>query len=401
VDAQTKSSSVSTGLLIDEKPNRRVPASRTKRWLDGKESSIATVLVCGASLLWSYIYISYFNGDFYTVRLLPWVPEYPYSYMLAKAIIVTIGLSIPFFATCVFDEELTLSIPKIAFLSGAHVGYLAAIASGYWCIVVGGAMLLYLAYRLLLPVLGRWVNKDFCGFQCSAYFWVAFLLIALALIPPTSTSWKWDVPAGTSEHQYYTTPVTYVDEAQFLADLSVIETEWGRLDSVGRIEKLALVAQYECTNVLGCPTPQIAVADLGDGTLGVFRSGNYTISVDEEFLISSSFDTVLGTVLHESRHAYQHQCSLMVAEIAETHPEHLNLTVLRSTADLAEAELNFDGGYYENAIAAYYNNPYEKDAFTYEYLRLHDYYLEKLGLFPDGYNYGFYESLVTDSDDAQ
>jgi len=96
---------------------------------------------------------------------------------------------------------------------------------------------------------------------------------------------------------------------------------WSASDDQQKLDILQTICDYECLNVLGIDPPRVYAGDTGSESIfGSFSPDPYKITISARILETELAETVLITLLHEVRHAYQHA----VAEVFDTIEDRLN-----------------------------------------------------------------------------
>ena len=125
------------------------------------------------------------------------------------------------------------------------------------------------------------------------------------------------------------------EETQVLASYETAascldEQVWQTLLLTERLNVLQRICDYECQLVLGCPTVQVRAADCEKNVQGSYNALTNTATIDLEHLMNDEVGEVVDTILHESRHAWQHAMVRMYEEVREElGEEHLKLSVFR------------------------------------------------------------------------
>lgn len=168
--------------------------------------------------------------------------------------------------------------------------------------------------------------------------------------------------------------VTYGDECSFSENADVIanfqKEKWIKLDKNERREAAQCVAYCEA-RYWGIWTPlTVKVEDLeSEDTRGCYNDQNYTIYIDEEYLMNGEAEEVLETICHEAYHAYS--CR-MIDLYKQASGEMKNLYVFQDTEQyMGEFEHYIDGAV--NPIG-YYFQECEKDAREYAKIAVEEYY---------------------------
>lgn len=177
-------------------------------------------------------------------------------------------------------------------------------------------------------------------------------------------------------------------------------SNWGRLQDNEKIAVLQAIENEVATREYRNPCQIVSeyIPSDEDGiTLGYYNRGNRLITINAEQFdpqqkYGDDYRTMVETVLHEGRHAYQHQAVL--GEIEHSNPD-----------ELAAWSENMQPGHYitfERNPRGYYNQPIEKDArnFASEYLNLLENEKEEL-IMADQESYSYGRRLVRDEQELR
>jgi hypothetical protein len=145
------------------------------------------------------------------------------------------------------------------------------------------------------------------------------------------------------------------------------EAAWQAYSNSEKMEILQQVTAHEAQE-LGCPVPTLQETDLEDRVLANYDRTNNVINIDRSHLENDLFTENLNSVLHETRHAYQHELRDMLDLILETAPAYAELALLRKVKQLKENQEAYQSGLldFEN----YKSQPIEVDARFYASNRL-------------------------------
>lgn len=153
------------------------------------------------------------------------------------------------------------------------------------------------------------------------------------------------------------------DQNQVLANFRTVqllrEDQWQRLDAQGKIDVLQVIADIE-TNHMQISPVEVVNCHLEDRTFGEYDQAKRQARIDLEKHEGYDAFEYLNTILHECRHAYQHDCvesldwndpevltGIYYAQARQWRYEHANYVSAAEDRD----------GYYQQAI--------EKDARSY------------------------------------
>lgn len=149
--------------------------------------------------------------------------------------------------------------------------------------------------------------------------------------------------------------------------LQVREFVWDKLSVDRRLELLQTIANVE-THELGVNKTLKLVPDhLEQNTLGCYSDYDHIIKIDIEHLANSRSHDVLKTILHECRHAYQHE---IVNLLDKTKSEYQNLYLFRDAQQFKKGFKCYD----DDTVQEYWYNPVEIDARSYAEIRIKTYY---------------------------
>ena len=100
---------------------------------------------------------------------------------------------------------------------------------------------------------------------------------------------------------------TQVAESFDAFSRDIDDAAWKNYSDDKKLEILNMIGEYECIYTLGCSMPKIVVADLSDiMASGLYKRSTDVITIDREHFDNGAMKSVVGTLLHELRHAYQH-----------------------------------------------------------------------------------------------
>lgn len=157
--------------------------------------------------------------------------------------------------------------------------------------------------------------------------------------------------------------------------------KWGTLSEQERINVLQWISDYECVFILGCNT---AIVQSGypksDCILGEYNHVQGTLTISKEYLMNSGTEEVLDTILHETRHIWQHTVSEMYNEIeGKLSNEYKRLAFFRTAESLRDNCDFYSSG--TDDYNEYYYQALEEDSrgwASYEIKRYEDYIYPKL-----------------------
>lgn len=115
---------------------------------------------------------------------------------------------------------------------------------------------------------------------------------------------------------------------------------WPGLTPEEKEATLQIICDHECEEVLGCKTAEVRSCRLSGTTLGTYEHVLNRIFINEKFIREGSAYEVLHTLLHETRHAYQHAVVRMFNKVeGDLDEEMLKLPVFDYAAAMRN---NFD-----------------------------------------------------------
>lgn len=95
-------------------------------------------------------------------------------------------------------------------------------------------------------------------------------------------------------------------EAFYNAQDGLESKKWKTYSNQEKLDTLQIICNYECKNILGCSSPKVVAAhQQDDATYGSYNPLTNTITISIKLLANGSARSVLETLLHETRHAYQ------------------------------------------------------------------------------------------------
>jgi len=143
------------------------------------------------------------------------------------------------------------------------------------------------------------------------------------------------------------------------------------LSTQAKLDLLQQFCNYECLVTFGCEPPQVNTLDIEDeGTLGYYTYPDQTITIDINHLNDGDTYDVIKTLLHETRHHWQHKVvNIYIAVEPHLTAEQLNMSPFREAREYLDnygdyQESNSDG------FDAYYAQPVEEDARTWATKRM-------------------------------
>lgn len=160
---------------------------------------------------------------------------------------------------------------------------------------------------------------------------------------------------GVSEEELY---------EQFMDACWKIEGEgFQDLNTQAKLDLLQQFCNYECLVTFGCEPPQVKTLDIEDEqTLGYYTYPDQTITIDINHLNEGATYDVIKTLLHETRHHWQHKVvNIYISVEPHLTVEQLNMSPFREAREYLE---NY-GDYQESksdGFDAYYGQPVEEDA---------------------------------------
>ena len=158
-------------------------------------------------------------------------------------------------------------------------------------------------------------------------------------------------------------PCAEVTDESFLeAKQSLRSGVWDGYDGQQKIDKLQIICNYECKNVLGCEPPAVtAEKTVRDTLYGAYESETGTIIINKELLENGTSAEVLNTLLHETRHAYQHAVKNAYEAIEESLGDDVKELLCFKLAGIYRDEFeNYIGA--DKDFNAYYEQTVERDS---------------------------------------
>lgn len=147
------------------------------------------------------------------------------------------------------------------------------------------------------------------------------------------------------------------------------EKVWNKLTIQEKLDALQTVANIEA-RYLGLPNElNVGTANLGEYTNACYNDRAHTISIDLDHLENDSVHDVLGSLLHESYHSYQHR---LVDAYRTADNDFKDLQIYKSAAQYEQEFNNYVNGNYDFGL--YYYQKCEMDARDYAENAINDYY---------------------------
>lgn len=150
------------------------------------------------------------------------------------------------------------------------------------------------------------------------------------------------------------------------------KTPWEAMSPESKLNLLQSVVNIE-SSLRQTMSVQVTTLQLPSGTRGLYSPESQSIQIDHDYLLQANWESILGTVLHEFKHSYDHY----VAELAPVDPANLQRTRYRMA-------LKFDMDHYIpgtiDTYQDYYHQQVEKDARQYAQNRL-EWYASQLKSF--------------------
>ena len=146
------------------------------------------------------------------------------------------------------------------------------------------------------------------------------------------------------------------------------ENTWYNLSTQEKLDILGCVKNIEM-EFLGVNDPVFLVADiLDENILGSFNCADRTITIDVKHLENDTPEEILLSLLHECRHAYDYETTLLYQEIPE---EYKDLLMFYNVQRFTEEFKNYSSS--EENLFEYYSQATEKSARNYSELAIQDY----------------------------
>lgn len=158
------------------------------------------------------------------------------------------------------------------------------------------------------------------------------------------------------------------------------DERWAAMTVEERAALLQQVCTWETTAVLGCSACTIQVGDLEPGTLGYYDKKNEAIAVSHDALEKGDWQTMLGVVIHECRHAWQRDMIELLYALEEENPDIIYTHPFDTYADFRETWLGYTSGLTD--FETYYDQIIERDSRDWTEERLQTWYLPNLSAVP-------------------
>lgn len=209
--------------------------------------------------------------------------------------------------------------------------------------------------------------------------WPYVLAAALCLLLAVGLTWLWQ-GVGPVESQtdagFEARLAALPDETEYLTGLLDVlnEERWARLSETEKQGVLQQVCDWETTAVLGCSACTVQVDDLESGTLGHYNKADEAIAVSRTALAQYDWQTMVGVICHETRHAWQRDMIALLEQMEKNGESPLlYLNIFTQARDFREAWLNYTSGLYD--YETYYNQIIESDSRQWSEQRMSEYYL--------------------------
>ena len=160
--------------------------------------------------------------------------------------------------------------------------------------------------------------------------------------------------------------------------LNLKEATWEKLTDQEKLDTLQIICDYECKNTLGCPkTTVYAGHPHHDDIWGEYDHENNRIIISVDCLREEEVSDVLGTLLHETRHAYQYALIEMLNHIeSKLTKEELELEDIKKALSFRSNCDNYADG--SKDFLAYYHQPIEEDSRRWAVERLKSTYYDMI-----------------------
>ena len=156
---------------------------------------------------------------------------------------------------------------------------------------------------------------------------------------------------------------------------------WDKCSVQEKLDILQTICNYECERDLGCRTPVIVAGYMErDEVKGDYNDLTNTICLPVEDIENDPASFVLSTVLHETRHAYQHAVVKAFNAIEDRlSEEDLDLSCFRFMLSYRDSMDNYSDG--RDDFYTYYGQYIESDSREWAAWKiLHEY---DIFLYPD------------------
>lgn len=252
-------------------------------------------------------------------------------------------------------------------------------------VVVVMATLLALAYFVI--TIGMYIRaktKKACRTSVSKAVWTSFLnartvaILCLGIVFTTGIPALFGLPLLQGSTKA-TPGNTSVEEFSIDSEIETLlvfgDGTWERLTNTEKIDILQSVTNIE-SSFLGIPFElNVGAAALKDNVVGGYNDSTHSVLIDFDSLENDSAYDLLDTILHETRHAYQHSL-ISLYQIAA--PEYKQLLVFKEVQQYDAEFSNYTHGSSDETFDDYYYQACEEDARSYADERswLYWYYIE-------------------------
>ena len=140
------------------------------------------------------------------------------------------------------------------------------------------------------------------------------------------------------------------------------KTRWKELDTQEKLNVLQAISDFECKYTLGCPPPSVVAGYTdNESIVGDYIEKNNQITISVEHLKNGSVENVLDTLLHETRHAYQHAVVSMLNRVeSKLTEEDLSLADIKRAFQYRDEFENYESG--AKDLLSYYLQSVEVDS---------------------------------------
>ena len=156
---------------------------------------------------------------------------------------------------------------------------------------------------------------------------------------------------------------------------------WMALTNEKKLEYAQSIVDYECVYTLGIAPVPVCAAILSDPDVrGTYNDSDRVITIQYDVLCNESPSTVLRTLLHETRHAYQYRVVDMYEALQAQGgiPEqYRSLAVVQAVESFYKEQADYCSP--ENGFDEYYEQVIEQDSRKFASDRIRDSYAVNLG----------------------
>lgn len=274
----------------------------------------------------------------------------------------------------VLDLFLNAFLPENIFtVAGLAKSYISARAA------VITAIGIFLCFKLLPCIISavreherkekiRHVSTAFKNAYMPAFVFMLICVMAARAIGLTGIS------AKSSADIKNLTDQTVLEQYETACE-NINQGVWYTLSEQEKIDTLQAICDYECKTELGCEPVRVISAYLdNDGRLGEYNHMTKVISVNQSLMSDADVYDIVDTLIHETRHVYQHAVAEafdMIETSLDERSKELDIfryavSVRDNFFDYIDGDMDFDG---------YYDQDVERDSRLWAESRLESTYL--------------------------